>query len=87
MNTLAWYVVRGTLAGSLVQGLSGFAFGLVAMTVWVWMVSPQVAGPLVVFGSLVGQLLSIRAFHSGFDGRRISPFARWPWRTKRQPVG
>jgi uncharacterized membrane protein YfcA len=74
MNTLAWYVVLGTLAGGgLVQGLSGFAFGLVAMTVWVWVVSPQVAGPLVVFGSLVGQLVSIRAFRSHFDGRRISP--------------
>jgi uncharacterized membrane protein YfcA len=74
MNTLAWYVVLGTLAGGLVQGLSGFAFGLVAMTVWVWVLSPQVAGPLVVFGSLVGQLLSVRAVRSGFDRRRVSPF-------------
>jgi uncharacterized membrane protein YfcA len=74
MNTLAWYVVLGTLAGGLVQGVSGFAFGLVAMTVWVWVVSPQIAGPLVVFGSLVGQVLSIRAVRSGFDGRRVCPF-------------
>jgi uncharacterized membrane protein YfcA len=74
MNVVAWYVVLGALAGGLVQGLSGFAFGLVAMTVWVWVLSPQVAGPLVVFGSLVGQLLSIRAFRGGFNGRRVRPF-------------
>ncbi len=74
MDALAWYVVLGTIAGGLVQGLSGFAFGLVAMTVWVWVLAPQVAGPLVVFGSLVGQLLSIRAFRGGFDRRRVCPF-------------
>jgi len=74
MNTLACYIVLGALAGGLIQGLSGFAFGLVAMTVWAWVVPPQVAGPLVVFGSLVGQLLSVRAFRSGYDGRRVRPF-------------
>jgi uncharacterized membrane protein YfcA len=57
-----------------VQGLSGFAFGLVAMAVWAWSLDPVLAGPLVVFGSLVGQLLSLGSIRRGFDLRRVLPF-------------
>lgn len=74
MNALTWYVLLGALAAGFVQGLSGFAFGLVAMTFWVWAVAPQLAGPLVVFGSLIGQLLLARSFRHSFDGRRLWPF-------------
>jgi uncharacterized membrane protein YfcA len=74
VTTLGWSVLLGALAAGFVQGLSGFAFGLVAMTVWVWTVAPQLAGPLVVFGSLVGQLLLLRSFRHSFDGRRLWPF-------------
>ena len=56
------------------QGLSGFAFGLVAMAVWAWWLDPALAGPLVVFGSLVGQLLSAGSIRRGFDPRRVLPF-------------
>ena len=60
--TLTYYVLLGALVAGFVQGLSGFAFGLVAMAFWVWAVAPQLAGPLVVFGSLIGQLLLLRSF-------------------------
>jgi hypothetical protein len=40
------------MAAGFVQGLSGFAFALVSMTIWAWRLDPIVAGPLVVFGSL-----------------------------------
>ena len=46
------------LAG-FVQGISGFAFGMVAMSFWVWGVEPHVAAVMTVFGSLVGQLLAV----------------------------
>ena len=49
----------GAAAGGFIQGLSGFAFGLVALGIWAWSVDPLVAGPLVVFGSLLGQILSL----------------------------
>jgi uncharacterized membrane protein YfcA len=52
-------IVLGAIAGGLVQGLSGFAFGLIAMAFWAWAVPPQLAGPMVVFGSLLGQLLAL----------------------------
>lgn len=51
----------GAALGGLVQGLSGFAFGLVALAVWAWVMEPQVAGPLVVFCSFLGQLLALPA--------------------------
>ncbi len=52
-------VVLGAALAGFVQGLSGFAFGLVAWAVWAWVLDPGLAGPLVVFGSLVGQALAI----------------------------
>ena len=74
MTSLAYSVLLGALAAGFVQGLSGFAFGLVAMTIWVWTVAPQLAGPLVVFGSLVGQVLSLGSLRRSFDMRRLTPF-------------
>jgi uncharacterized protein len=68
-----FYVLLGSLAGGLIQGLSGFAFGLVAMTFWVWVIPPQVVGPLVVFGSLVGQLLSLGWIRPSFVRQRLWP--------------
>ncbi|MFP5076828.1 sulfite exporter TauE/SafE family protein [Rhizobium sp. YIM 134829] len=49
----------GAVIAGLVQGMSGFGFGLVAMSVWVWFVEPRVAACLVVFGALVGQVAAL----------------------------
>jgi uncharacterized membrane protein YfcA len=72
--TLTISVVLGTLLAGFVQGLSGFAFGLVAMSVWTWTVDPQLAAPMVVWGSWVGQLLSLRAFRGELALRKALPF-------------
>ncbi len=74
MDPFMGVIALGAAAGGFVQGLSGFAFGLVAMAVWAWSLDPVLAGPLVVFGSLVGQLLSINSIRRGLDPRRILPF-------------
>src|SRR5580704_7319669 len=74
MDLTPLYVVLGAAAAGFVQGLSGFAFGLVASAVWAWVVAPQLAGPMVVFGSLLGQILSIGAVGRSFDLRRVLPF-------------
>ncbi len=52
-------VALGAALAGFVQGLSGFAFGLVAWAVWAWALDPALAGPLVVFGSLIGQLVAL----------------------------
>lgn len=67
-------VVIGTCLAGFVQGLSGFAFGLVAMSVWSWTIAPQLAAPMVVFGSVIGQLMAVSVLRRGFDLRRATPF-------------
>ena len=67
-------VVAGAALAGFVQGLSGFAFSLVAMAVWAWVLAPQIAAPLAVFGALLGQLTSIAWVRGGFQFGRIAPF-------------
>lgn len=58
----------------LVQGVSGFAFGLVATSLWAWMMAPQLVVPLVVLGSLMGQLISIQSVRHDVTLERVGPF-------------
>ncbi len=67
-------LIAGAALGGFVQGLSGFAYGLVALAVWAWVMEPQVAGPIVVFGSLVGQMLALPTIRRGFVAGRSLPF-------------
>ncbi|MBI1359407.1 MAG: TSUP family transporter [Alphaproteobacteria bacterium] len=67
-------VVGGAVAAGFVQGLSGFAFALVALSVWAWAVDPQIAAPMAVFGSLIGQLLALPMLWRGIQPRRAAPF-------------
>ncbi len=57
-----------------VQGLSGFGFGLTAMTIWAWTLEPRLAAPLAVFGALTGQIIAAVAVRRGFDVARLLPF-------------
>ena len=62
-------LAAGAAVAGFVQGLTGFAFGLVAMSIWVWGIAPGVASVMVVVGGFSGQLLSaVRV-------RRIPPWA------------
>jgi uncharacterized membrane protein YfcA len=67
-------VAAGAAVAGFVQGLSGFAFGLVAMGIWAWSLDPVLAGPLVVFGSLIGQLMSSGSLLHNSDPWRALPF-------------
>lgn len=73
MDATTAILVGAVLAG-FVQGLSGFGFALTAMTIWSWALAPDLAGPLAVGGSFVGQLASIASLRAGFDWRRLLPF-------------
>jgi uncharacterized membrane protein YfcA len=74
MDSLFLIVALGAAVAGFVQGLSGFAFGLVAMGIWAWSLDPVLAGPLVVFGSLVGQLLASGGLYRGAAPWRALPF-------------
>jgi uncharacterized membrane protein YfcA len=67
-------IALGAVLAGFVQGLSGFAFGLVAMSIWAWSVEPRLAAALAVFGALTGQVVAAVTVRRGFDVRRLAPF-------------
>jgi len=69
----ALVVAAGAAAGGFAQGLTGFAFSLVALSFWAWALPPQTAAPLAVFGALLGQIASLASFRGGFEWGRILP--------------
>lgn len=74
MNSLVLQIVLGACIAGFIQGLSGFGFGMVAMAVWAWSVDPMLVGPMVVFGSLVGQLVSLNTIKRNIRIDTLAPF-------------
>lgn len=74
MDATILIIAIGAMVAGFVQGLSGFAFGLVAMSFWVWTIDPMLAAALVVSGSLLGQLLAAFSVRRGFKPDRLLPF-------------
>ncbi len=66
-------VLAGAAAAGFAQGVSGFAFSLVALSVWAWAIEPQMAAPMAVFGALTGQLVALPWVWRGFDLRKLLP--------------
>lgn len=64
----------GAVIAGFVQGLSGFAFGLVAMSLWAWTLDPAMASVLCVAGGLTGQVASAITVRRGFDVAALAPF-------------
>ncbi|MBO9680268.1 MAG: sulfite exporter TauE/SafE family protein [Acidovorax sp.] len=74
MDSMVAVVALGAVVAGFVQGLSGFAFGLVAMSFWAWALEPRLAAVLVVFGSLTGQVVAAVSVRRGFHWPRLLPF-------------
>ncbi|MCX5469575.1 sulfite exporter TauE/SafE family protein [Acinetobacter nematophilus] len=57
---MTWFIfILGAMLAGFIQGLTGFAFALIAMSFWVWVLPPQLAAPLVVFASLWSHLIAL----------------------------
>ncbi len=67
-------VAAVALVGATVSGLSGFAFGLVVLGLWLQVLPPVVAGPMVVICSLVVQAMSLGALRHALRWDRLLPF-------------
>jgi len=67
-------VVGGALLAGFVQGLSGFGFGLTAMSIWAWMLDPALAATLAVSGALTGQILAAIFVRRSWDMQVLWPF-------------
>ncbi len=73
MDTVYLVVALGAAVAGFVQGLSGFAFGMVAMSFWAWVLDPRLAALLVVFGALLGQVLTAITVRRSVDIKRLLP--------------
>lgn len=67
-------VLAGAFAGGFTLGLTGFGNGLTAYGLWLHVLSPQVAAPLIAVGSIVGHLGMFRGFRHAIRPHRFLPF-------------
>lgn len=74
MDSVLIVVALGAIVAGFVQGLSGFAFGMVAMSFWAWGVEPRMASAMSVFGALTGQLLAAFTVRRKFHLATVLPF-------------
>src|SRR5256886_13780645 len=63
-----------TFAGALVAGLSGFAFGLVAASIWLYILTPMQTATLIIAFGLIVQGYSVWKLRRGLDWKRLWPF-------------
>jgi uncharacterized membrane protein YfcA len=69
-----WVLAIGAAIAGLVQGISGFAFAMVAVAIWVWGVDPKIAAVMAVFGGLTGQIVSVIRVRRGWHLSLLWPF-------------
>ncbi len=74
MDSTLLLIIAGAALAGFAQGVSGFAFALVSLSIWAWGIEPTLAVVLTVFGSLVGQLVTLPFVWRGFDLKRALPF-------------
>jgi uncharacterized membrane protein YfcA len=63
-----------TFAGALVTGLSGFAFGLVAASIWLYILTPLQTATLIIAFGLIVQGYSVWKLRHALDWRKLWPF-------------
>jgi uncharacterized membrane protein YfcA len=66
--------IAGAVAGAFVQGLSGFAFGLTALSFWIWGIDPRFSAVMVVFGAATGQVVSLFSTRQPFFPKTLFPY-------------
>jgi uncharacterized membrane protein YfcA len=66
--------VAATFAASFVAGLAGFAFGLVAMAIWLHLLTPTQTAILIMFYALIVQGYAVWKLRRALKPRRLLPF-------------
>ncbi len=74
MTPELWLLAGGAALAGLVQGISGFAFAMVAMSVWVWGIEPRLAAAMAVCGGLLGQCIAVFTVRRGLKPAALMPF-------------
>jgi uncharacterized protein len=73
MDSLVTTIVVGAVVAGFVQGLSGFAFSMLAVSIWAWTVDPRLATTTAVFGAMIGQLMAVTTTRGGFERDVLLP--------------
>jgi len=63
-----------TFAGALVAGLSGFAFGLIAASIWLFILDPLQTASLIMAFGLIVQGYSVYKLRSAVNWKKLWPF-------------
>jgi uncharacterized membrane protein YfcA len=63
-----------TFAGAFIAGLSGFAFGLVAASLWLYILTPSQSAALIIGFGLLVQGYSVWKLRRALDWRKLWPF-------------
>jgi uncharacterized protein len=63
-----------TFAGALVAGLSGFAFGLVVSSIWLYILTPLQTATLIIAFGLIVQGYSVWKLRGALDFGKLWPF-------------
>ncbi|MGL3108842.1 sulfite exporter TauE/SafE family protein [Bradyrhizobium sp. BR 1432] len=66
--------IVATFAGALVAGMSGFAFGLIAASIWLYILTPLQTASLIIAFGLIVQGYSVWKLRGALDWRRLWPF-------------
>lgn len=75
MSTFALlFLFIGALAGGFVSGLAGFGTALMALGIWLYVVPPSIAVPLVLICSILGQTSTLPSFWRSIDFKLVWPF-------------
>lgn len=64
----------GALAGGFVSGLAGFGTALMALGIWLYVLPPSIAVPLVLICSVIAQTSALPSIWRTIDFRLVWPF-------------
>jgi len=67
-------LLLGALAGGFVSGLAGFGTALMALGIWLHVMPPSVAVPLVLICSVIAQTSTLPSMWKSFDLALVWPF-------------
>ena len=75
MSTMTIAVLLfGALAGGFVSGLAGFGTALMALGIWLYVLTPDVAVQLVLICSIIAQTWTMPSIWRSIDFRLVLPF-------------
>jgi hypothetical protein len=75
MGTIGYILLFvGALAGGFVSGLAGFGTALMALGIWLYVLQPSAAVPLVLICSVVAQTATLPSMWKSFDLTLVWPF-------------